>query len=119
MTTQLDLFLPMCARTIARQAQLFDTDGPPALTEKCRHCAEYLEHTPSGFLACPRGHGKLLTDTPANDAPAWPDWPEYARRIAKRHARRDNWLGTRWRCRCGACNRARLDGFIPRERVER
>ena len=122
MTIQPDLFLPMCARVIARQGQLFDTDGPPALTAKCRECGEYLERTPSGYLACPRGHGKLLTEAPADEAPAdepAPSWSEQARRIAKGHAARDNWLGRRWHCQCGACRRARLDGFIPRQRIDR
>jgi hypothetical protein len=129
MRTQRDLFLPMCARSLARQGQLFDTDGPPAVTATCRECGDYLERTPSGYLACPRGHGKLLTELPvvepANEpegddesVPAW-SWPQQARRIARRHARRENWLGRRWHCRCGACRQARRDGFIPRERVER
>jgi hypothetical protein len=112
------------ART--RQPALFDTEGPPAVTAKCPRCGRYLERTPSDYLCCPAGHGKLLTAPPehcgaADDdepVPAW-DWPEHARRVAKRHARRDNWLGRRWRCECGACTRARLDGFIPRERIER
>jgi hypothetical protein len=101
---------------MARQGQLFETDGPPAVSATCRECGEFMERTPSGFLACPRGHGKLFIETSGEPVD---DWPEQARRLAKRHARRDNWLGTRWRCHCGACNRARLDGFILRERVER
>jgi hypothetical protein len=129
-TLQPDLFLAAVATVRRRQPALFDTDGPPAVTVRCEQCREYLERTPSGYLACPRGHGKLLTEPPAAEpdaadaadadepAPA-SDWPRQARQIAKRHARRDNWHGGRWRCRCGACSRARLDGFIPRERVER
>jgi hypothetical protein len=110
---------------MARQGQLFDTDGPPAVTATCRQCGEYLERTPSGYLACPRGHGKLLTQAPADDDAADDEsippqtWLEQARGMARRHAARDNWLGTRWRCGCGACSRARLDGFIPRQRIER
>jgi hypothetical protein len=131
------------AETRARQAALFDVDGPPALTAKCQRCGEYLERTPSGYQTCPRGCGKLVepircpihgvTDSPVCRLFAEPDaesdavgeslppwgWPEQARRIAKRHARRDIWEGRRWRCECGACTRARLDGFIPRERVDR
>jgi hypothetical protein len=123
-TLQPDLFLPMCARAMTCQAQLFDTDGPPAVTAQCAQCGEYLERTPSGYLACPRGHGKLLTEPPAaepdDDEPAPPlSWPQEALRIGRRHARRDNWHGRRWHCQCGACSRARLDGFLPRERVER
>jgi hypothetical protein len=113
-----------------RQPALFDTDGPPALTAQCEQCGEYPERTPSGYLCCPKGHGKLLTESPAIEpatepdtedddetVPAW-SWPQEARRIAKRHAARDNWHGRRWHCRCGACRQARRDGFIPRERVE-
>ena len=95
------------------------------MTAKCPRCGRYLERTPSGYLCCPAGHGKLLTEPPAEtdgeDAespPPW-DWPEQARRVAKQHARRDNWSGRRWRCECGACTLARLDGFFPRKRVER
>ena len=83
MTTQRDLFLSMCGRSLAQQGQLFDTDGPPAVTTTCRECGEYLERTPSGYLACPRGHGKLLTESSAETAD---DWSDRARRIAKRHA---------------------------------
>jgi hypothetical protein len=119
------------ADTRTGQPALFDTDGPPALTSRCEQCGEYLERTPSGYSACPRGHGKLLTEPPAlepadekeaeDDGEPVPasDWPRQARQTAKRHARRDNWHGRRWHCRCGACSRARLDGFVPRERVER
>jgi hypothetical protein len=116
MTSQRDLFLPMCGRSLAKQGQLFDTDGPTAVNDTCRECGEFMERTPSGFLACTRGHGKLLSETSGESADGW---PEQVRRLAKRHARRDNWLGTRWRCQCGACNRARLDGFIPCQRIER
>src|SRR5271168_3803571 len=126
MTRQADLFRPMCARVVTQQGQLFDPADGPGSPHRCE-CREYLERTPSGYLACPRGHGKLLTEPPAaepedleDDEPAPPlSWPQEARRIARRHARRDNWHGRRWHCRCGACSRARLDGFIPRERVER
>jgi hypothetical protein len=128
------------ADTRTRQPVLFDTDGPPALTAKCQRCGAYLKRTPSNYQTCPRGCGKLVepmhcpihgvTDSPVcrlftepesavddESLPAW-DWPEQARRIAKKHARLDNWHGRRWSCKCGACTRARLDGFIPRERIE-
>jgi hypothetical protein len=56
---------------------------------------------------------------PPAPLPGRDNWHEEARRIAKRHAARDNWLGRRWLCECGACNRARLDGFLPRQRIDR
>ena len=67
MTRQPDLFLPMCARVSARQPELFDMPGPPAVNLTCS-CGHYLERTPSGFLACPRGHGKLRTES------YWQEW---------------------------------------------
>jgi hypothetical protein len=123
MHTQPDLFLPMCATVRGRQGELFDPADAPPCGLTCQECGRALVHTESGYLCCPRGHGKLLTeaaaepDDEADDdepAPASP-WPRQARRIARRHARRDNWHGHRWSCCCGACSRARLDGFIPRE----
>jgi hypothetical protein len=54
----------------------------------------------------------LHADDDQNDEPTpLLRWPDEARRIAMRHARRDNWLGRRWHCRCGACSRARSDGL--------
>ena len=62
----------------------------------------------------------LFTPIPdARPLAGYDRWHTEARRIAKRHASRDNWLGRRWSCECGACNRARLDGFLPRQSVER
>lgn len=31
----------------------------PDLDLRCVECGKYLEPTPSGYLACPRGHGTL------------------------------------------------------------
>ena len=121
MVTQPSLFDPMLATTIAAQGELFADqaeDGPP-----CRECGRPMVRTPSGFLSCPRAHGKLIE--PAGGLTASPEavtedgpipWPVQARRLAKKHARRDNWEGRRWCCECGHCTRARLDGFVPRER---
>jgi hypothetical protein len=40
------------------QPELFDTGGRvSALT--CQECGDPMEHTPSGFLCCPHGHGRL------------------------------------------------------------
>jgi hypothetical protein len=76
MTRQPDLFRPMCASVRARQGELFDTGGPPATWLRCRHCGRFLARTPSGFLACPMGHGKLLreaTDPQSADEWEWLD----------------------------------------------
>lgn len=61
----------------------------------------------------------LFSPLPADPPPPRDRWHTEARRIAKRHAERDNWLGHRWRCGCGACNQARWDGFLPRESISR
>jgi uncharacterized Zn finger protein (UPF0148 family) len=55
-TTQPGIFGHADTRT--RQAELFQRGGRvSSLT--CESCGEPLERTPGGFLACPRGHGKL------------------------------------------------------------
>ena len=59
MHRQPSLFDPMCAETHARQGSLFDNDGPADSALHCKVCGEYLTGTPSGYLACPKGHGKL------------------------------------------------------------
>jgi hypothetical protein len=117
------MFEPMLATVRGRQGELFAEPDEPATSLRCEECGRLLVRTPSGYLACPRGHGKLLTEAVTepegdedDDEPTPPHpWPVEARLIAKRHAARDNWHGRRWHCRCGACRRARLDGFIPRE----
>ena len=118
MTVQPTLFGFPISRT--RQAELFDGCAVPT-GRHCPDCGRELVPTESGFVCCPRGHGKLVPDRSPDDDESVPPrtWPVEARRIAKRHARRDNWLGRRWRCGCGACEQARRDGFIPRERIDR
>jgi hypothetical protein len=80
MHTQGDLFRPMCARISARQGQLFEDAGPPDSRLRCGACGEHLTRTPGGYLACPRGHGKLLLESPAGEESfgSWfePDPPE-------------------------------------------
>jgi hypothetical protein len=66
MTRQRDLFRPMCATVRTAQRELFDTGGRSSPL-RCEQCGEHLEHTASGFVACPRGCGKL-TD------PAYAAW---------------------------------------------
>jgi hypothetical protein len=62
MNVQRDLFRPMCALWHSTQPELF----PPSLEEvsvlACGECGEFLVRTPSGWLACPRGHGKLTCE---------------------------------------------------------
>ena len=44
----------------AVQRELFT--GPIVSESKCCECGENLVETPSGYLCCPQGHGKLLTE---------------------------------------------------------
>jgi hypothetical protein len=37
---------------------------------RCEDCGHYLTRTPSGYLACPLGHGKLIRETPDDPQPA-------------------------------------------------
>lgn len=59
MTRQPDMFLPMLAEVRARQPELFQSGGRVS-SLSCQQCGEPMERTPGGFLACPRGHGKLF-----------------------------------------------------------
>jgi hypothetical protein len=67
MTRQPSLYDPMCAAVRSRQGCLFDTDGPALSGLSCVECGEPMERTPSGYLCCPKGHGRLLE---AIDPPA-------------------------------------------------
>jgi hypothetical protein len=73
MHTQPDLFRPMCAEVHARQPDLFDNSGPADSALHCEVCGEYLTHTPSGYLACPNGHGKLRADVDDEPCGRWFD----------------------------------------------
>jgi hypothetical protein len=64
MHKQVDLFRPMCARVSTHQGRLFDDAGPPDSPRRCGECSAHLTRTPSDYLACPRGHGKLLQQAP-------------------------------------------------------
>jgi len=66
MHKQSDLFRPFLAETFAHQADLFpDRSRESALA--CEQCGRYLIETASGYLCCPRGHGRLKI---AEQAPA-------------------------------------------------
>lgn len=69
MHRQPDLFRPMCATHHTRQPELFDVDGPAESDLACQACGEYLVHTQSGYLCCPRGCGKLIESTVPGDTP--------------------------------------------------
>jgi hypothetical protein len=76
MSRQGDLFRPMCAAHHGHQGDLFpdQTDAETAL--HCEQCGCYLVHTPSGYLACPGGHGKLRLDVPSEPSGlCFPDEP--------------------------------------------
>ena len=62
MTTQPDLFASCLAEPQGGQLALFDFTGPPESSRTCAECGEQLVRTPSGYLCCPKGHGKLLPD---------------------------------------------------------
>lgn len=64
MRTQRDLFNPF-SREHAAQGELFD-DGPEVSALSCVECGEPLERTPSGYLCCPKGHGRLIAEESAN-----------------------------------------------------
>ena len=62
MNTQRDLFWPMCGRQYGRQAALFAAGWDEVSDLACGECGASLVRTPSGWLACPRGHGKLTCE---------------------------------------------------------
>jgi hypothetical protein len=45
-------------------------DEPALYSLRCAECGHYLARTPSGFLACPLGHGKLIRETDDDPQPA-------------------------------------------------
>lgn len=67
MIRQPDLFLPMCARVSTKQAELFDPREVPESDKRCAECGHQLTRTPSGYLACARGHGRLIELTAHTD----------------------------------------------------
>ena len=116
MTKQGDLFRSMCATVRTAQPELFEVGGRSSAL-RCEQCGEHLEHTASGFIACPRGHGKLMDPhTVAWRAQARQDddqgepvdtWPDDARRIAARHRDSARYLAEPWTCECAACRQDR------------
>jgi len=68
MQTQRNLFRPL-ADTSTHQGGMFYLDGPEESSLACSVCGEYLVRTQSGYLCCPRGHGKLLAEELPGDEP--------------------------------------------------
>jgi hypothetical protein len=62
MSTQGGLFRPMCGRQQSRQGDLFAAGGDEVSDLACGECGKFLARTPSGWLCCPRGHGKLTCE---------------------------------------------------------
>lgn len=62
MSTQRDLFRPMCGRQSARQGELFKPGWDETSHAACCECGAYLVRTPGGWRACPNGRGKLTCE---------------------------------------------------------
>jgi hypothetical protein len=62
MSTERNLFDPMCGRSVSRPRELFPAGWDELSDRFCEECGEPLALTPSGYLACLRGHGKLLSE---------------------------------------------------------
>jgi hypothetical protein len=67
--TQRDLFRPLCGKQSARQGELFKPGWDEVSDLACGECGEFLVRTPSGWLACPRGHGKLTGEAEPGEEP--------------------------------------------------
>lgn len=72
--SQRDLFRPMLASQFAHQLRMFADAGHGRESNlSCGVCGEPLVETPSGFLACPRGHGRLLQEAVSDEVADWTD----------------------------------------------
>jgi len=63
MSTQRDLFRPMCGRTRTKQQELFAAGHQEISNVYCGECGRAMIRTPSGWIACPSGHGKLREES--------------------------------------------------------
>jgi len=59
-TTQPDLFRPMCATVRGRQGELFDRADPPPCGLSCGECGRGMVRTASGYLSCRWRTGNCL-----------------------------------------------------------
>lgn len=62
MIRQGNLFSPFGSNH-ATQPSLFDS-GPRLSDLSCGTCGVPMEETPSGYIVCPHGHGKLSVEAP-------------------------------------------------------
>jgi hypothetical protein len=44
-------------------------DEPTLYSLRCEDCGHFLTRTPSGFLACPLGYGRLIREAPDDPQP--------------------------------------------------
>jgi hypothetical protein len=44
-------------------------EEPNLFALRCTECGQQLVPTPSGYLACPQGHGKLIAQEPTTEPP--------------------------------------------------
>jgi hypothetical protein len=62
MTRQPDLYSPSLARIVSRQLRLFAESDAPDSDLACSVCGRLLVRTTSGYLCCPKGHGRLIAE---------------------------------------------------------
>lgn len=60
-------------RDYAAQRSLFDLAGPRVSSLTCCTCGEPLEETPSGYVTCPAGHGRLRAESVSEPNGSWFD----------------------------------------------
>ena len=61
---QADLYRSCTGKHYVRQVELFSIDDcGPTVDLHCALCHAELVRTPSGYLCCPEGHGRLIEET--------------------------------------------------------
>lgn len=73
MTRQPHLYDDIMAEVRSYQMRLFDPNAAEAGDSdlSCSVCGSYLVQTASGYLCCPRGHGRLLADCTDDRCGSW------------------------------------------------
>jgi hypothetical protein len=97
--SQPNLFSPFADTPTTQRELRFDAVAIGA----CTLCGAELVETPSGYWACPHGHGKLLT--PDGYVPA--DVAD-EQDVQALHAKQTQWLGDP-PCECGLCRAGRAE----------